>query len=394
MKFCVIIIDGASGWPLRERRGKTSLELAETPNLDRLAAEGMLGLARTVPHGMEPSSACACMSIMGYDPAIYYRGRSAIEAAAMGVPIDKDEVVFRCNLVTVKDGMMFDYSAGHVLDSEAHELVRALQSELGSDTVRFYPGVSYRHLCKVKGRPGLLAADCTPPHDIPGKPVADFLPRGPGSDFLLDLMERSKDVLRSHPVNRSRISSGKAPATMIWLFWGSGTVPQLPRFNEAYGISAAMTSGVDLLRGLAKMTGIEVLDIQGVTGGSDNDYARQAGGALDALGRLELVLVHVEAPDEAGHGGCIEEKIRAIEQVDSDIVGRFLDAGLSLRMLVMPDHATPIDARTHVEDPVPFVLWGPGFAGEKEGKFSESDAGRTGVYIDRGYELMRMLVQK
>ena len=261
MKYCVLIIDGASGWPLPERGGKTCLELAHTPNMDRMAGESVLGLVRTVPPGMEPSSACACMAVLGYDPKLYYRGRSAIEARSIGIPINEGEVVFRCNLVAVSDGNMWDYSSGHITSNEGHALITALEEGLGNDKIHFYPGVGYRHICKIKGAADTLLATCTPPHDIPGEPIAGFLPHGPGSELLRELMLRSEDVLREHPVNIERKSRGDIPATMIWLFWGSSQIPELPPFKELYGLDAAMTSGVDLLRGLAKMAGIEALDL-------------------------------------------------------------------------------------------------------------------------------------
>jgi len=228
MKYCIVIIDGASGLSLPERGGKTCLELAYTPNLDAMAQEGMVGLVRTVPPGMEPSSACACMSVLGYDPRVYYRGRAGIEARSMGIPIDDGNVVFRCNLVAVRDGKMFDYSSGHISTGEAQALIAALNESLGNKQVCFYPGVSYRHICKLKGREDTLLAVCTPPHDISGKPIDEFMPDGQGSDLLRDLMARSEAVLQGHPVNVERRARGEIPATMIWLFWGSGKAPDLP----------------------------------------------------------------------------------------------------------------------------------------------------------------------
>jgi 2,3-bisphosphoglycerate-independent phosphoglycerate mutase len=392
VKYCVVIIDGASGWPLPERGGKTCLEVAHTPNLDRMAREGTLGLVQTVPQGIEPSSACACMSILGYDPKVYYKGRSAIEAASMGIPINKGEVAFRCNLVSIRDGKMGDYSAGHIGDSDAHALVEALNKSLGSDEIHFYPGVSYRHICKIKGHTDTLQAACTPPHDIPNKPIAEYLPHGLGSDLLRDLMARSVEVLRDHPVNKTRQSRGEPPATMIWLFWGSGEIPELPSFKKVYGLSAALTSGVDLLRGLAKMARIKNLDIPGVTDGMDNDCAAQVAGALKALDKHDLVVIHIEAPDEAAHGGHIDDKIKAIERVDKEVMGRLLSYNRdSLRVLAMPDHATPIEVRTHVADPVPFMLWGSGFKAVSAKAFSEKEAKSTGIFIKDGYTIMRKL---
>ncbi|RLC59809.1 MAG: cofactor-independent phosphoglycerate mutase, partial [Chloroflexi bacterium] len=253
MKYCILIIDGASGWPLAAHGGKTCLELAHTPNLNAIAREGIVGLICNVPPGMEPSSACASMSVLGYNPRIYYRGRSAIEARGMGVPINKGEAVFRCNLVAVRDGRMWSYSCGHISTGEAQALVASLNEKLGNDEVHFYPGVSYRHICKIKGREDILLASCTPPHDIHDKAIAEFFPKGPGSDFLRELMIRSQPVLRDHSVNIERKARGDIPATMIWLFWGSGKIPDMPAFKEAYGLDAALTSGVDIMRGLARM---------------------------------------------------------------------------------------------------------------------------------------------
>jgi 2,3-bisphosphoglycerate-independent phosphoglycerate mutase len=376
VKYSIVIIDGASGWPLPERGMKTCLELAYTPNLDRMAGEGRLGLVKTVPEGMEPSSACACMSIIGYDPRMYYKGRSAIEA------------------VSVLDGRMHDYSAGHISDDEARTLVGTLQESLGDSDIQFYPGVGYRHICKIKGHEEALNAICKPPHDIPGEPVDKYLPHGPGSDLLRDLMARSVSVLGKHPVNRSRESRGEPPANMIWLFWGSGEIPELPSFREVNGLGAAMSSGVDLLRGLAKMAGIDNLDIPGVTAGPDNDYRAQAEGAIKALSEYDVVFVHIEAPDEAAHAGNIDDKIDAIEHIDREVIGRLLSSGQKeLRVLALPDHPTPIEVRTHVSDPVPFVLWGEGFDSMGSETFDERAANETGIFLQDGYTIIKSLIQ-
>jgi len=395
MKYCILIIDGASGWPLPQRKGKTCLELAHTPNLDAMAKAGVLGLVRTVPPGMEPSSACASMSAFGYDPRVYYRGRSAIEAKSLGILVDDGDAVFRCNLVAIRDGKMWSYSSGYISTDEAQPLISALNNTLGSDKIHFYPGVSYRHICLLKGRDDTLLATCTPPHDIHDKPINEFLPKGPGSDLLLDLMQRSEAVLRDHPVNITRRSRGDIPATMIWLFWGSGKIPDMPPFKQTYGLSAAMTSGVDLLRGLARMVGMDILDIPGVTDGLDNDYAAQASGALQALDDHDLVVIHIEAPDEAAHSGSIDAKIDAIQRVDSEVVSRLRSwQPDSLRLLVMPDHSTPLQTQTHVADPVPFMLWGSGFTPNGAKRFTESEAKKVGFFIDNGYNIMNMLVQR
>ena len=394
MKYCVVIIDGASGWSLAERGGKTCLELAHTPNLDAMAKGSVVGMVRTVPPGMEPSSACACMSVLGYDPKVYYRGRSAIEARSLGIPLDEGEVVFRCNLVATRDGRMWSYSAGSIGDSEAHTLIAALEESLGNDRIHFYPGVGYRHLCKIKGREDALLATCTPPHDIPGKPIEEFLPRGPGSGLLRELMVRSGEVLREHPVNSARRARGDIPATMIWLFWGSGRIPDMPSFKQVYGIDAALTSGVDLLRGLARMVGTELLDIAGVSADLDNDYAAQATGALEALEEHDLVVIHIEALDEAAHAGSIDDKVAAIEQVDGEVLSRLRSwEGDALRILIMPDHATPIAIQTHAPDPVPFMLWRRGVQAVGVGRFTEAEAQSTGVFIEQGHTIMERLIR-
>jgi 2,3-bisphosphoglycerate-independent phosphoglycerate mutase len=359
-----------------------------------MAIEGILGLVRTVPPGMEPSSACACMSVLGYDPEVYYRGRAAIEARSMGMEIGGGEVVFRCNLVNIEDGRMQDYSAGHITTNEAQALISALNESLGSDDVRFFPGVGYRHILKLKGHEDNLQAACTPPHDIPGRSVADFLPHGPGSEFLRDLMERSEPVLKDHPVNIERKSRGQIPATGVWLFWGSGRVPDMPAFKQVYGLDAAMTSGVDLLRGLAQMAGMSTLDIKGVTDGPDNDYAAQAVGALEALGRHGMVVIHIEAPDEAAHAGSIDDKIGAIQRIDSEVVSRLRSwREDDLRVLIMPDHPTPIEVRTHTADPVPFLLWGDSVKANGAKRFTEAEAKGTGVFLEEGYKIMGRLIK-
>ena len=392
MKYFVLIIDGAAGWPLEERGGKTCLEFARKPNLDAMAREGRIGLARTVPEGMEPSSACACMSIMGYDPRTYFSGRGPIEAKSMGIKLQEGEVAFRCNTIAVRDGKMLSFSAGHITDAESHSIIRMLNQSLGSERIRFHPGVGYRHICTIKEGGPCLEAICTPPHDIPKQPIDAFLPHGPGSGLLLDLMERSKPILENHPVNLARQSQGKIPASMIWLFWGGRSIPDFPSFKKRFGLKAAMTSGVDLLNGLADLAGMSTLKIPGVTDNIDNDYAAQGNGALQALVKYDMVFVHVEAPDEAGHEGLIDEKIKAIELIDELIVSQLRSwPNDKLRVLVMPDHPTPIKLKTHLPDPVPFVLWGPGIKSNGAKSFSENWAKETGMFVEKAHELMGML---
>ena len=392
MKYVVLIIDGAAGLPVPDKGGRTCLELAATPNLDRVAAAGYSGLARTVPDGMEPNSAVACMSVLGYDPRIYYKGRASIEAASMGIDVGPGEAVFRCNLVNIdENGIMRDYSAGHIDSSASKQIIDTLSSRLGSEGIEFHSGVGFRNILKVEGHEEAIQADWIPAHDISGKNVSYSLPQGPESEFLRDLMQRAEAVLKDHPVNVERKRRGLLPATDIWLFWGSGQLPPMPSFQQVYGLSAAMTSGVDLLRGLAKMANMEILDIRGVTDGADSAHAKQIDGALDALKRHDLVVVHIEAPDEAGHGGSVEEKVRAIEKIDKEVVGRILKYRGDLRALVMPDHPTPVTIRTHTPDPVPFLIWGKGVKANGAKRFTEAEAKSTGVFIGEGYKIMGRL---
>ncbi len=393
MKYCVVIMDGASGLPLPERGGKTCLELARTPNLDAMAQEGILGMVRTIPPGMEPSSANACMSLLGYDPQVHRLGRAAIEARSMNIPIGDGEVVFRCNLVNTEGGIMKDYSGGHISQQEAQANIEALNEHLGSEMVEFYPGVSYRHILKIRGNKNVLGAKCTPPHDIAEKPINEYLPHGDGSELILDLMRRSEEVIKGLQVNKDRTVRGEIAPTGIWLFWGSGKGADIPAFKQVYGLDAVVTSAVDVIRGLARMMGMGVLEIPGVTDGLDNDFAGQATGALTALEEHDLVVIHIEATDEVAHAGSIDEKVDAIQRTDSEAVSR-LSAwrGDALRVLVMPDHPTPIAIRTHSPDPVPFVLWGEGFTSNGAMRFTEAGAAKTGLYIDPGYNIMGRLV--
>ncbi len=394
MKYCVLIIDGAADRPIAERDARTCLELANTPNMDIMATRSLVGMTRTVPDGMEASSACACMSILGYDPKVYYRGRASIEAKSMGIPLEQGEVFFRCNLVTISDGVMASYSAGAIADNEAHALMAAIQGKLGSDELRFYPGVSYRNILKVKDHSETLSAVCTPPHDISDKSVAGYLPSGPGSELLLKIMDEARPILKDHPVNLLRKQRGDLSATDIWLFWGSGHSPNMPYFAHVYGLDAALTSGVDLLKGLARMTGMDVLEIPGVSDSVGNDYAAQMAGAIAALDDHDLVIVHVEAPDEAGHEGDIDGKIDAIEKIDGLMVNQLLEYDKEdFRVLIMPDHPTPIALKTHSGDPVPFMIWSRG-DGNGVGRFTEALAKCTGLFIDNGYEIIGKLIAR
>ncbi len=407
-KAVVLIIDGASGWPAAALGGKTALEAAYTPHLGQLAREGLVGMVSHVPEGMEASSAVACMSVMGFDPRRYYAGRGPIEAAAMGVELEPGQVALRCNLVTVLDGRMVSYSAGNISSAESAELVAALQRELGDERVAFRAGVGFRHILTVRQGEALAMTRFTPAHDLTDRRIEEGLPEGPGADLALELMERSKAVLADHPVNRSRKAEGKLPATQIWLFWPGMKVAGMPDFSARHGgRRAALTSPVDLLRGLAVLSGIDVLTISGVTDGDDNDYAGQMAGALAALADHDVVFVHVEAPDEAGHQGDAVGKVRAIEKVDELmlplVIARARSYGgegaagggqnaAGLRLLVLPDHPTPLEIKTHVAEPVPFVMWGPGFKGNGATAYTEAEARATGFTVAPGHRLLSLFL--
>ena len=390
MKYVVLILDGAAGLPIPAKKNRTCLEISSTPNLDQLARHGQLGMAATVPQGMEPSSAVACMSVIGYDPREYYKGRAAIEATSLDIAISEDEVVFRCNLVNTEGGIMQSYCAGHISTDEANELIKALNEAIGSRRISFYPGVGYRHILKLKEYNETLQAITTPPHDISNLPISDYLPRGEGSKLLLKLIKDSKLVLKNHPINTRRLAENQITADSIWLTWGSGKPPKLPSFKQAYGKTAAITSGVDLLRGLGKMVSMDILDIPGVTDGQDNNCIAQNEGAIEALNYHDLVVIHYEAPDEAGHAGSIEQKVAAIEQADREMIGRLANFLENRgRLLIMPDHPTPIELLTHTSDPVPYLMWGKGIAVGEGCRFTENEARRSGIVCDPGWQLMQ-----
>ncbi|HON40366.1 MAG TPA: cofactor-independent phosphoglycerate mutase [Methanoculleus sp.] len=364
MKYIVILGDGMADEPLAELDGRTPLEYAETPNMDRIAREGRCGMLRTVPEGFEPGSDIANLSVLGYDPRVSYTGRGPLEAASMGIELGEGEMAYRCNLVTVRDGLMVDFNAGHISSAEGAALLRDLDAVLGG--VRVYPGISYRNLLVLPEGRGSLT---TPPHDIVGRPIQEYLPRGDDAAALLECMERSCEVFADHPVNRRRVLEGKIPATGIWP-WSGGKRPSLEPFREKYGLAGGVISAVDLLGGIARLAGMEVIRVPGATGFIDTDYKAKARYAVDALDRLDFVYMHVEAPDEAGHMGSVEEKVRAIERLD-EAIGIILERPETV-VAVLPDHPTPIRCRTHTADPVPFAVLGKGKDGVKG--FSEREA--------------------
>lgn len=392
MKYCVIILDGAAGWPLPELGGRTCLQGASTPNLDMMARGGTVGMAQTVPEGSEPSSAAACTSIIGYDPVADYVGRGAIEAASMGISLAADEVALRLNTVTLGDGIMRSYAGGHITTEESRTLISSLAEELDDDVCRLYPGVAYRHILVVKGHPELMSLRYTPPHDISDKSAAEHLPTGDGCELLLEYMDHARPVLAAHAVNARRTASGLLPVTDVWPFWPGVAPAGMTPFAQRRGVSAAMSSGVDLLNGLAVLAGIDRIEIAGVSDGPDNDYVAQAQGSLAALVDHDLVVIHVESPDEAGHAGDISAKLAAIEAIDREVVSRALEHPEPIRILAMPDHPTPIALKTHVGEPVPFLLYGPGIEGHSAECYNETCAAGTGLLVDPGRDVVDRLL--
>lgn len=387
--------------PVAELGGKTPLEYAHTPNMDRLASTGILGSVRTVPEDMHPGSDVANLSILGYSPADYYSGRAPLEAASIGVELGERDVAFRCNLVTLKfsadrtSAIMEDYSSGHIPTQEAAELIREINRHLGSDSISFYPGVSYRHLMVWRG--GSADVECVPPHDILGKDIADYLPVGNGDDLLKKIMKDSVAVLEAHPVNQSRIKDGKNPGNCVW-FWGQGGKPRMPKFRDKYGVSGALVSAVDLTKGLGIYAGFEILQVPGITGYLDTNYRGKTDATINALQDVDFVYLHVEAPDEAGHSGKCGDKIQAIEDFDRFVVGGIMEGMKRFpeyRILLLPDHATPLEIRTHSSEPVPFVIFDSRQKRENAVfAYDEKITERDGIRIfDEGYQLMDYFIK-
>jgi 2,3-bisphosphoglycerate-independent phosphoglycerate mutase len=392
-KYVIIVPDGAADEPLEEFGGKTPLEAAETPNMDRISTEGRQGLVRTVPEGFEPGSDVAQMSLLGYDPLRYYSGRAPIEAAARGIRLGLEDWVFRCNLVTIADGLMVDHSAGHISTEEASSLIKELQAHLTDERMTLYTGVSYRHLLVFRGMD--FEVRTYPPHDYIGKPVEKILPRGKGADVLIQLINQSQQLFAGHEVNKVRQDLGENQVSSIWL-WGQGKQARLDSFRKRYGLQGAAITAVDLVRGLAKLIGFDLIDVPGATGFIDTNYEGKGQAAVEALKKYDLVFVHVEAPDEAGHQGDAEAKKKAIEQVDKSIVGPVLQAlgqYESWRILVLPDHPTPVHGGAHSAEPVPFAMAGTQVGGVLQLGFTEANAAKAGLRIEKGCELMEYFLK-
>ena len=394
MKYVLILPDGAADEPLTELDGRTPLGAARLPNMHRVAAQGRVGTVRTVPAGFVPGSDVATLSVLGYNVAECYTGRAPLEAVAKRITLEPDALVFRCNLVTIADGRMEDFSAGHISQAEAEQLIADLQKNLGNERIRFHTGISYRHLLTVRHAES-MKVHCTPPHDIPGEPVSGYLPNGRGSEFLVQVMERAAEVLARHEVNQVRRDLGENPATGIWL-WGQGPMPRMQSFRERFGISGVGITGVDLFRGVALSIGWRLIEVEGATGYLDTNYRGKGQAAVSALDEADLVAVHVEAPDEAGHNGDVKSKVEALERMDEHIVGPLLEklAGFDeWRVLIVPDHPTPVALRTHTANPPPFCMAGTGVLADRATEFSEAAAAESDLHIDPGHELMEYFLR-
>jgi 2,3-bisphosphoglycerate-independent phosphoglycerate mutase len=402
MKYVIVIPDGCADEPQASLGGMTPLQASEKPNMDRLAQLGVVGRSNNVPVPLTPASDVATLSLFGYDPLAVYTGRAPLETAAMGIPLGPNDWAIRCNLVNIDHETMRDFTAGHIPSEDGRLLLEAMQAACGGSLpaeqgpgarLEFHPGVSYRNILvfRTTGSAPFTAETRTqPPHDVPDQPIRDYLPQGPGSELLRSLMERSRAVLGVHPVNRARIAAGKRPATQVWL-WGQGKAPSLRPFAEVYGPRGAIISAVDLVRGVGVLLGWQRIDVPGATGYLDTDYVAKGRFAVAALDRFDLVCVHVEAPDEASHEGKADAKVKALEEIDRYIVGPLLEALPARgdwRMLVSPDHRTPLRTRAHAYGPVPFVVAGTGVAARGHASYDEAVAERSELAFEKGHDLM------
>lgn len=398
LKYLVVLADGMADYPVPELNGKTPLQVSKKPNMDRLAQHGEVGLVRTVPPGMPPGSDVANLSVMGYNPRQYYTGRSPLEAISIGVDLSLTDVSFRCNLVTLSDAssiddkIMVDYSAGEISTKEAQILIKDLAKTLSSSEINFYPGVSYRHLMVWHNGPSKCRL--TPPHDISDRKIGASLPQGDGSDKLLTLMKKSWSILENHPINQERKKLGLHPANSIW-FWGEGRKPNITGFTEKYGIKGSVISAVDLAKGLGISAGLKVINVPGATGNIHTNFQGKAQAVLDAFKEGDdFVYLHIEAPDEAGHQGDLKTKISAIERIDAEVLEKILielpKISADFKLLLLPDHPTPISLKTHAADPVPFVIYQTGKTNVRGSVpvFDEITASKTGIIVEEGHQLM------
>ncbi len=401
MKYIVVLGDGMADWKIPDLGNKTCLEAAKTPNLDKIARLSEAGLCKTVPQGLKPGSDVANMSVMGFDPNKFYTGRSPLEAVSMDIPLGENDVTLRCNLVTLSDGepyeekIMLDYSAGDISTEEAGELISFLKKHFDSEKFTLYAGMQYRHCLVIKD--GKTGAVLTPPHDISDKSVKGRLPAGENADVYTVMMKASYALLKDHPVNLKRIKEGKRPANSIWL-WGEGTKPALGDFKNLRGVKGGVISAVDLVKGIGILAGLEIIEVDGATGNYDTNFRGKADAAFNRLhGGLDFVYIHMEAPDECGHHGDYKNKVKSIELIDKDVVGRLLekfeDSSEDFAMLVCPDHPTPCEIKTHTSDPIPYLLYSNvKNLSSGASRYTEAEAAKTGIYVADGYKLIEKLL--
>ena len=402
MKYIVVLYDGMADYPVPKFDGKTPMEMAKKPNLDRLARNGEVGLVKTVAEGLKPGSDIANMSVLGYNPKECYTGRSPLEAVSIGVNMADTDIIFRCNLVTLSDEedyeakTMVDYSAGDISTADATEIIKSVQEHFGNDIFSFYAGVAYRH-CLVWKNGTLDLGSMTPPHDISGRVIGEYLSKSENAVELIAMMKKSYDFLMEHPVNKRRIAEGKRPANSIWL-WGEGTKPSLPDFKAKYGVDGSIISAVDLLKGIAKCANMAAPDVDGATGYIDTNFDGKADCAIEELKSKDFVYIHLEAPDECGHRNEPDNKVKAIEIIDEKILGKILPALEEYddyKIMVLPDHPTPIVTMTHASDPVPYMIYRKSTAKDNGiESFTEINAKNTGKYIDIGYTLMDKFINE
>lgn len=401
MKYIVVLGDGMADWKIETLGNKTCLEAANTVNLNKLAPLSEVGLCKTVPDGMKPGSDVANMSVLGFDPHRFYTGRSPLEAVSMGIKLSDTDVTLRCNLVTLsdeenyEDRTMVDYSAGEISTAEAAELINFLKKSLDDERFTLYAGISYRHCLVVKN--GVTGHDLTPPHDISDKKITAYLPKGELGGVYLEMMKRSAELLADHPINKKRVAEGKRPANSIWL-WGEGTKPALSPFEEEHATKGGIISAVDLVKGIGMLAEMRVIEVAGATGNYDTDFKGKAEAAADALiGGLDFVYIHMEAPDECGHHGDVEHKIYSIEQIDGvvipTLINRLESADEKYAILVTPDHPTPCACKTHVSEPVPYLIYSNAKnLGSGAKRYTEDEAKKTGLYVADGYKLIERLL--
>lgn len=403
MKYLVLLCDGMADTPVAALGGRTPMDAADKPNIDALGKKSYVGMCRTVAKGLKPGSDVANLSVMGYDPMKCYTGRSPLEAASIGIDLKNTDVTLRCNLVTLSDDepyegkTMVDYCAGDISTDEAAEIIKTVDKEFGKPPYRFYSGVSYRHCLVVDGGTTDLG-EMTPPHDISGRVIGGYLSKSENAAELIDLMKKSFDLLKDHPVNKKRISRGLRPANSIWL-WGEGTKPSVENFETKFGVKAAVVSAVDLLKGIGKCAGMKVPEVKDATGYIDTDFEGKAKAGIDAFKQgCDLVYMHFEAPDECGHRAEPENKVKSIEYIDkralSPLLNYLKSSGEDYRILVMPDHPTPIATKTHSSEPVPFMIYDSRRENRGVDTFTEATARDTGVFVEHGPDMMKMLLEK